>query len=48
MKMNKSSYLPRDFTAEFVVAGRLWRRMTARAMDLPWDARAGESAKRAF
>jgi MarR family transcriptional regulator for hemolysin len=26
--MTKSTYLPRDFTGEFVIAGRLWRRMT--------------------
>ena len=26
--MNKTSYLPREFTGEFVIAARLWRRMT--------------------
>lgn len=56
MKMNKPSYLPRDFTAEFVVAGRLWRRMTravtaqygiaeAGAAPLIWIGRLGQGVR---
>ena len=54
--MNKSTYLPRDFTSEMVIAGRLWRRMTravtvtygvaeAGASPLLWIARLGEGVR---
>ncbi|HVW93333.1 MAG TPA: MarR family transcriptional regulator [Devosia sp.] len=29
--MHKSTYLPRDFTGDLIVAGRLWRRLTRAA-----------------
>jgi MarR family transcriptional regulator for hemolysin len=56
MAMNKSTYLPRDFTCEMVIAGRLWRRMTravtvtygvaeAGASPLLWIARLGEGVR---
>jgi len=54
--MNKSTYLPRDFTSELVIAARLWRRMTravtvtygvaeAGAAPLLWIARLGEGVR---
>jgi len=54
--MNKSTYLPRDFTSELVIAGRLWKRMTgavtagysvaeAGAAPLLWIARMGEGVR---
>lgn len=54
--MNKSTYLPREFTSELVVAGRLWRRMTrtvtarfaigeAGAAPLLWIGRMGEGVR---
>jgi MarR family transcriptional regulator, transcriptional regulator for hemolysin len=54
--MNKSTYLPRDFTSELVIAGRLWRRMTrvvsaahgvaeAGATPLLWIERLGEGVR---
>ena len=56
MKMTKSAYLPRDFTADFVLAARLWRRMTrevtaqygiaeAGAAPLLWIGRMGEGVR---
>jgi MarR family transcriptional regulator for hemolysin len=54
--MNKSTYLPRDFTSELVIAGRQWRRMTravtsrfgiaeAGAAPLLWIGRMGEGIR---
>ena len=54
--MNKSTYLPRDFTSELVLAGRIWRRMTravsarfgiaeAGAAPLVWIGRLGEGVR---
>ena len=54
--MNKSTYLPRDFTSEMVIAGRQWRRMTravtsrfgiaeAGAAPLLWIGRLGEGVR---
>ncbi|MDR3474740.1 MAG: MarR family transcriptional regulator [Devosia sp.] len=54
--MNKSTYLPRDFTSELVLAGRVWRRMTravtarfaigeAGAAPLLWIGRMGEGVR---
>ena len=54
--MNKSTYLPRDFTSELVIAGRLWKRMTravtaqfgvaeAGAAPLLWIGRMGEGVR---
>jgi MarR family transcriptional regulator for hemolysin len=54
--MNKSTYLPRDFTADMVIAGRLWRRLTrsvtgrygiaeAGAPALLWIGRLGEGVR---
>jgi MarR family transcriptional regulator for hemolysin len=54
--MSKATYLPRDFTAEMVVAGRMWRRMTravtaqhgiaeAGAAPLLWIGRMGEGVR---
>lgn len=54
--MDKSTYLPRDFTADLVVAARLWRRMTravtqrfgiaeAGAAPLLWIGRLGEGVR---
>jgi MarR family transcriptional regulator, transcriptional regulator for hemolysin len=54
--MNKSTYLPRDFTSDLVIAGRLWRRMTravtaqhgiaeAGASPLLWIGRLGEGVR---
>ena len=54
--MTKSTYLPRDFTAELVLAGRTWRRMTrtvtarfaigeAGAAPLLWIGRMGEGVR---
>jgi len=54
--MNKSTYLPRDFTSQMVIAARLWRRMTrtataahgvaeAGAPPLLWIERLGEGVR---
>ncbi len=54
--MDKSTYLPRDFTADLVVAERLWRRMVravtqrfgiaeAGAAPLLWIGRLGEGVR---
>lgn len=54
--MNKSTYLPRDFTSRMVIAARLWRRMTravtaahgvaeAGASPLLWINRLGEGVR---
>ncbi len=54
--MDKSTYLPRDFTADLVVAARLWRRMVravtqrsgiaeAGAAPLLWIGRLGEGVR---
>lgn len=54
--MNKATHLPREFTSELVVAGRLWRRMTravtarfaigeAGAAPLLWIGRMGEGVR---
>jgi MarR family transcriptional regulator, transcriptional regulator for hemolysin len=54
--MNKSTYLPRDFTSDLVIAGRMWRRMTravtaqfglaeAGASPLLWIGRMGEGIR---
>ncbi len=54
--MNKSTYLPREFTGDLVVAGRAWRRMTravtaqygiaeAGAAPLLWIGRLGEGIR---
>jgi len=54
--MNKSTYLPRDFTSDLVIAGRMWRRMTravtaqfglaeAGAAPLLWIGRMGEGIR---
>jgi len=54
--MNKTAYLPRDFTGEFVIAARLWRRLTrsvtaqygiaeAGAAPLLWLGRMGEAVR---
>jgi MarR family transcriptional regulator for hemolysin len=54
--MDKTSYLPRDFTGDLVVAARLWRRMTrtvtarhgiaeAGAAPLIWLGRMGEGVR---
>jgi MarR family transcriptional regulator for hemolysin len=54
--MNKATYLPRDFTGDLVIAGRLWRRMTrvvtarhdiaeAGAAPLLWISRMGEGVR---
>jgi MarR family transcriptional regulator for hemolysin len=54
--MNKSTYLPRDFTSDLVIAARLWRRMTravtaahgvaeAGASPLLWIERLGEGVR---
>jgi MarR family transcriptional regulator for hemolysin len=54
--MNKATYLPRDFTSDMVIAGRLWRRMTravtaqhgiaeAGASPLLWIGRLGEGVR---
>ena len=56
MTMAKSTYLPRDFTAELVLAARTWRRMTravtmrfgiaeAGAAPLLWIGRLGEGVR---
>jgi MarR family transcriptional regulator for hemolysin len=54
--MNKSTYLPREFTSNLVIAARLWRRMTrnvsapygiaeAGASPLLWIGRMGEGVR---
>ncbi len=54
--MNKSTYLPREFTSDLVIAGRLWRRMSrvvsaaygvaeAGASPLLWIERLGEGVR---
>lgn len=56
MDMDKSTYLPRDFTAELVLAARIWRRLTrqvaapfavseAGTAPLLWIGRMGEGVR---
>jgi len=56
MAMNKSTYLPREFTSELIVAGRQWKRLTravtarfaigeAGAAPLLWIGRMGEGVR---